>query len=250
LVELIVLNVGLETGVINETVFAIMVLMAVFTTLMTTPLILYIYPPQYFRKTMSDYDEDTSMSLSDELDNLGGQPLRPLLCLPGLRFVPCMMNLTKMIVMPMSSSTTNPAAIQELTIRNAADVMKGVDRTLESSSKASSVDCPTTSILTTGNDVLVSTIAGKRVPVHAVRMIETNERSSSIMRALTQQVDALKDDPVLNVFTAFGQYVHHCIYFEKEIFFYREDIIVISFKEHNVFYYYNTKKQLCFLTII
>jgi hypothetical protein len=42
--------------------------------------------------------------------------------------------------------------------------------------------------------------------LHAVRMIETSERSSSIMKA-THQLDALKEDPVLQVFSTFGQCV-------------------------------------------
>jgi Kef-type K+ transport system membrane component KefB len=44
LVELIVLNLGLEAGVIDTRVFTIMVLMALLTTFMTTPLILWVYP--------------------------------------------------------------------------------------------------------------------------------------------------------------------------------------------------------------
>jgi Kef-type K+ transport system membrane component KefB len=45
LVELIVLNLGLEAGVIDTRVFTIMVLMALLTTFMTTPLIMWVYPP-------------------------------------------------------------------------------------------------------------------------------------------------------------------------------------------------------------
>jgi len=39
LMELVVLNVGLELGVISPTVFAMMVLMAVVTTFTTTPVL-------------------------------------------------------------------------------------------------------------------------------------------------------------------------------------------------------------------
>jgi Kef-type K+ transport system membrane component KefB len=39
LVELVILNVGLELGILSDTLFAIMVLMAVVTTLMTSPLL-------------------------------------------------------------------------------------------------------------------------------------------------------------------------------------------------------------------
>jgi Kef-type K+ transport system membrane component KefB len=44
LMELIILNVGLDAGVISPTVFTIMVMMALVTTFMTTPLLQCIYP--------------------------------------------------------------------------------------------------------------------------------------------------------------------------------------------------------------
>lgn len=44
LVELVILTVGLQFGVINDRVFAIMVIMALVTTFMTTPLLYWIYP--------------------------------------------------------------------------------------------------------------------------------------------------------------------------------------------------------------
>jgi len=44
LMELVVLNIGLELGVITPTVFAMMVIMALVTTFMTTPLLALIYP--------------------------------------------------------------------------------------------------------------------------------------------------------------------------------------------------------------
>jgi Kef-type K+ transport system membrane component KefB len=44
LMELVVLNVGLDVGAISQTVFTMMVLMALVTTFMTTPLLEWIYP--------------------------------------------------------------------------------------------------------------------------------------------------------------------------------------------------------------
>ncbi|MCO5603244.1 hypothetical protein L7F22_057392 [Adiantum nelumboides] len=45
LVELIVLNIGKDRKVLNEETFAIMVLMAIFTTIITTPAVMFIYKP-------------------------------------------------------------------------------------------------------------------------------------------------------------------------------------------------------------
>jgi len=49
LMELVILNVGLDIGVISPAVFAMMVLMALVTTFMTTPLLEWIYPARFIR---------------------------------------------------------------------------------------------------------------------------------------------------------------------------------------------------------
>ncbi len=45
LMELIILNIGLDIGVISPTLFAMMVLMALVTTTMTTPVLAWLHPP-------------------------------------------------------------------------------------------------------------------------------------------------------------------------------------------------------------
>jgi Kef-type K+ transport system membrane component KefB len=44
LMELVILNIGLELGVINQTLFSMMVLMALVTTFLTTPLLQIVHP--------------------------------------------------------------------------------------------------------------------------------------------------------------------------------------------------------------
>jgi hypothetical protein len=56
LMELVILNIGLDIGVLPRPFFSMMVVMAVVTTLMTTPLLLWIYPmtndQRFFAKGM------------------------------------------------------------------------------------------------------------------------------------------------------------------------------------------------------
>lgn len=77
LVEIIILNIGLDAGVLNETTFAIMVLLALITTFATTPLALWVYP-QHKRGTLQ---EQVFVSLELETDQtsemLETQPLMP-----------------------------------------------------------------------------------------------------------------------------------------------------------------------------
>jgi Kef-type K+ transport system membrane component KefB len=50
LMELVVLNIGLDIGVISPAVFAMMVLMALTTTFMTTPVLEWVYPARVSRQ--------------------------------------------------------------------------------------------------------------------------------------------------------------------------------------------------------
>lgn len=150
LVELIVLNVGLDAKVINDQVFSIMVLMAVATTLMTTPLVTWIYPSSYYRKAVDDNDGKPEIqSLNDGLDKLFSVRIQPLICLPGLQFVPMMMKITKLL-----ASETHDK--------------------------------------------------NKTMQVHAARIIETSERTSSILKA-SHQLEAINEDMVLQVMKTFGR---------------------------------------------
>ncbi len=53
LMELIILNIGYDLGVLSPALFAMMVLMAVATTLATTPVLAAIYPPERFRAELA-----------------------------------------------------------------------------------------------------------------------------------------------------------------------------------------------------
>jgi len=49
LVELVILNIGLDLGILSPALFSIMVLMALVTTFMTSPLLSWIYPERLVR---------------------------------------------------------------------------------------------------------------------------------------------------------------------------------------------------------
>src|SRR5581483_362902 len=53
LMELVILNIGLDLGVISPSLFAMLVLMAVATTLATTPALAVVYPPERFRAALA-----------------------------------------------------------------------------------------------------------------------------------------------------------------------------------------------------
>ena len=53
LVELVILNVGLDLHILSPTLFSMMVIMALATTLMTTPLLALVYPPSFYLPQLS-----------------------------------------------------------------------------------------------------------------------------------------------------------------------------------------------------
>jgi nucleotide-binding universal stress UspA family protein len=53
LMELVILNIGYDLGVIGPALFAMMVIMAIVTTLATTPILAALYPPERFRAELA-----------------------------------------------------------------------------------------------------------------------------------------------------------------------------------------------------
>ena len=53
LMELVILNVGLDIGVISPSLYSMMVVMALVTTFMTTPLLEWVYPLRMVREEMA-----------------------------------------------------------------------------------------------------------------------------------------------------------------------------------------------------
>jgi Kef-type K+ transport system membrane component KefB len=78
LMELIVLNVGLDLGVISPKIFTMMVIMALVTTIMTTPLLQLIAPRSF------------EASPSAKVDPVQSEPVRLLLCVGDPRMGPAM----------------------------------------------------------------------------------------------------------------------------------------------------------------
>lgn len=86
LVELIVLNIGKDRKVLNDQTFAIMVLMAVFTTFITTPLVVAVYKPAQMKS------KGTYKHRKIERKNPESQ-LRILACFHSIKNIPTFINL-------------------------------------------------------------------------------------------------------------------------------------------------------------
>jgi Kef-type K+ transport system membrane component KefB len=60
LMELVILNIGLDIGVISPAMFSIMVLMALVTTFMTTPLLEWVYPTRLLRAQVDELHQNVA----------------------------------------------------------------------------------------------------------------------------------------------------------------------------------------------
>ncbi|CAN0926652.1 Cation/H(+) antiporter 20 [Linum grandiflorum] len=117
LVELIVLNIGREKKVLNDEMFAILVLMALFTTFMTTPTVMAIYKPS---------SQARRRSPEQELQEHNPQPeLRILACIHGSRNVPSLINLIDSATTAATKTALQIFAMQlvELTDRSSSIMM-------------------------------------------------------------------------------------------------------------------------------
>jgi Kef-type K+ transport system membrane component KefB/nucleotide-binding universal stress UspA family protein len=85
LMELIVLNIGLDLGVISPTLFTMMVIMALVTTFMTTPLLQWVYPQSQLAVELTE-DEKVEEAPA-------GNALTVLMCVAHDRSGPGMMTL-------------------------------------------------------------------------------------------------------------------------------------------------------------
>lgn len=56
LMELVILTIGLDLGIISPALFAMMVMMALITTAMTTPLLQWLYPSRLLRASEADHE--------------------------------------------------------------------------------------------------------------------------------------------------------------------------------------------------
>lgn len=181
LVELIVLNIGLQAKILSTRTFTIFVVMALVTTFATTPLVQALYPEWYQRKLEAwkrgEIDWETGKPIANEendLDSLAMQKsqsakIRNLLVYLRLDNMPTLLAFVSLL----GNKSANP-------------------RTVHHPSKEPEED--EVPVLETQ----------KKVTVHGVRLLELTDRGSAVMKV--SEVDEFSAfDPLLNAFRVLGQ---------------------------------------------
>jgi Kef-type K+ transport system membrane component KefB len=185
LVELIVLNIGLQAKILSQRTFTIFVVMALITTFITTPLTMALYPPWYqkkleaWKKGLIDWDtgnpikpagDDASSIVAAKLET---SKIKTLLVHLRLDNMPTLMTFVSLLAAPSKSG--------EATARQ-HPIYAGKSASINESIKT----------------------PNRPLEVHGVRMIELTDRDSSVMSVSDVEEFHWKD-PIINTFRNFGR---------------------------------------------
>ncbi|TRM60507.1 Sodium/hydrogen exchanger family-domain-containing protein [Schizophyllum amplum] len=175
LIELIVLNIGLQAGILTRKVFSMFVLEALLLTFITTPLVTFLYPPEKRMRVSSTGANFNNVSDAEAPASTQTSEARFkskfLVVLDRLEHLPGMMALTQLV---------QPAV-----------------ESFPSFSTRSSQD---------EKGKLTPTSLVPRPTIEALRLIELSDRTSAVMRSNANAAEALAlTDPLLSIFRMFGQ---------------------------------------------
>ncbi|KAI0408423.1 K+ homeostasis protein Kha1 [Xylaria palmicola] len=175
LVELIVLNVGLQAHILSQKTFTMFVVMAIVTTVATTPLTKLLYPPWYRVKLekwkRGEIDWDGKPLTNTDSDE------------------------------PASSKTVPNSNIGRLLIYLRLDSLPSLFTFI---SLLGEEYASTLSSTSRDNADQAPVIKKRPLEVHALRILELTERTSSVMK-VTEGEDASRRDPVVNAVRTFSQ---------------------------------------------
>ncbi|KAI0103020.1 K+/H+ antiporter 1 [Nemania sp. FL0031] len=176
LVELIVLNVGLQAHILSQKTFTMFVVMALVTTVATTPLTKLLYPPWYRVKLekwkRGEIDWDGNPLIAVDSDKAGSSEALPN------------SNIRRLLIYLRLDSL--PSLFTFISLLGE-----------ENGSKPSGAS--------TDDDTNQRPLIKKRpLEVHALRIVELTERTSTVMK-VTEGEDASRRDPVVNAVRTFSQ---------------------------------------------
>jgi Kef-type K+ transport system membrane component KefB len=198
LVELIVLNVGLQAGILNTRVFSMFVVMALVTTCITTPLTQLVYPVRHrkFVKSDDDIPKTHKEKEGESQDDSQTPSKRFLVVLDRLDHLPGVLSFLQLLKPTGSLVMGSERADASPSLRH---------RTKESSGDRTASDVDESSNGHGDLPVLLSSNkrAAHSTSLDAVRLVELTERTSAVMR-VAEQEDTLRADPMVNVFKTFA----------------------------------------------
>ncbi|GKZ21316.1 K(+)/H(+) antiporter [Aspergillus brasiliensis] len=206
LVELIVLNIGLQAHILSTRTFTMFVVMALVTTFATTPLTVALYPKWYqvkvdrWRRGEIDWKTGNPIPSDARTDSIAlakeqhrALPVRKLLVYLRLDGLSSLCTLAALL-----SPNRPPLPKQHPDTLASPD--PAAEETATATTKTDEDDDPY-------HDEEDSNTSKPTLQVHGVRLLELTDRDSSVMTV--SELDHLHYplwDPVVNTFRAFGQW--------------------------------------------
>jgi hypothetical protein len=179
LVELIVLNVGLQAKILDQRVFSMFVLHALVLTFITTPLTVLIYPSRYRVPASTALEKPLTPSTGAGITSDDFIRFKFSFVLDCIEQLPSAMTLAQLLQRP---STIARSSMSEKTPN---------DQKLFQSE---------TSVIPKGP-------YQQSISIDTIRLVELTERTSAVLKS--QAADTLlRYDPVLSVFRTFGRLNH------------------------------------------
>lgn len=190
LVELIVLNIGLQAKILSQRTFTIFVVMALITTFATTPLVSVLFPPWYQKKLAAwkrgeiDWDgNDLNPTRDSSIDQVAPaiekhRELRKLLVCLRLDSLPSLFKFVSLF----SGTENMPAEVKIHPYKRSKEVSNSQN----------------------DGSVTQDNLVRRPLAIHGLRVLELTERLSSVMKE--SEVDEWsRKDPIVNAFYTFGQ---------------------------------------------
>ncbi|KAE9407257.1 cation/H+ exchanger [Gymnopus androsaceus JB14] len=176
LIELIVLNIGLEANILTTRTFSMFVIDAIILTFVTTPLVLLFYPAKYRRPAVTADDlSSKTIASSDESEELTN---KFALVLDTIEQLPAAMTATQLLCPSVDSDSIEKDSAASL------DEKSGLPAVPYGASAAS--------------DPFTSSVS-----LTLLRLINLSNRTSSVLKG--QEAAALvHSDPVVSVFKTFA----------------------------------------------
>ncbi|WVQ93063.1 hypothetical protein IAU59_000127 [Kwoniella sp. CBS 9459] len=204
LVELIVLNVGLSAGIINQQLFSMMVIVAIVLTFITTPITLAVYPEHRRNRISESRKKDSEKNVQGGSTNVTGgsggreETSRVLVILQKLEHLSAVMFLTQLL--------ETGSTVQRKPFNAAEAVGHGIIKSeFNDESTSSTPENQLARLPTIGSNH--GEASGPQSPapsIDALKLIELTGRTHSVMQSAEKDQLLLTDD-TLQLFRQFGQ---------------------------------------------
>ncbi|RDB19933.1 K(+)/H(+) antiporter 1 [Hypsizygus marmoreus] len=178
LVELIVLNIGLQAGILDTRTFSMFVVHALILTFITTPLTILFYPPKYRTREADGHNHHTAeVGTGPRSSSEDETKTRFALILDKIEQLPAAMTISQLLQPNKTFASTTTLA--------------SIDEKSEQSEKARPTPTPSPSFSQT------------TISINALRLIELTNRTSAVLKS--QVADSLIfNDPIVSIFRTFG----------------------------------------------